>query len=387
MPQYASASAFVHHERQSKLLCGVHALNSILQNDYGRHYSQADLDGICVMLDPPRCCHFNAHRHWAGLGDYDVNVLLYALGDRGLEGSWFDARQPASRLRPQLDDCSIVGLLVNGAGGVGIFGAGNHWFSIRRIGHGWYDCNSLNRGPRAFVDVGEMINDLQRVIDFGGSIILIRDTKAAQENISDDKDEKSAAASDSNGTGRPRITSVATRSDAGQTSVTAAELGAGSPTQSVQNPMQQKRLSQTIGQGQGGYSTAGPLHADAQSFHGDPSGYAPLPQDQRASTSSSLGTRSPSGSFSTASPLGGNAASSTAQSRAAASQPAPIFHSPLPPPVPVPEPTGRILTVRSTPGGTASRPLSSSLHGGPAPASSGPGRPSASVANFSGGHL
>ena len=214
MPRLSPASAAIHHERQRKMLCGVHALNSLLQREYGPHFSQADLDGICILLDPSRCCHVNAHRHWAGLGDYDVNVLLYALGDRGLEGSWFDSRHPASRIRPQLAEPAVIGLLVNGAGGA-IFpgmGGGNHWFAIRRVANNWWDCNSLNKGPRMYADEGEMINDLQNVLDSAGHVVIIRDSRLVKAATAAEANGNAAAGANGNGNlpdadNSPRISS------------------------------------------------------------------------------------------------------------------------------------------------------------------------------------
>ena len=181
-PGAAPASRLIYHERQQKMMCGLHSINSLLQHDYGAKFTKPDLDSICHLLDPPRCCHLNRHRHWAGLGDYDVNVLLYALSERGLDGTWFDSRQSASRLRDQLGEPGIVGLLVNGTGSGGLlaeFGGDNHWFTMRLIRDVWWDLNSLNRAPRRYVDVGEMCNDLQFVLDSGGNIIIVRDNAAA----------------------------------------------------------------------------------------------------------------------------------------------------------------------------------------------------------------
>jgi hypothetical protein len=160
-------------------LCGLHALNALLQAEHGEHFSQRDLDSICVLLDPPRCCHANQHRSAFGLGDYDANVLLYALASRGLDGEWHDARLPASRMELG----GVVGLLLNdaeGGGGGGrlarrVFSSGNHWFALRRIGDEWWDLDSSLPRPKRFFDEGEMRNDVARVLGGGGAAILIKE--------------------------------------------------------------------------------------------------------------------------------------------------------------------------------------------------------------------
>ena len=171
------ASPAIHHERQGNTqLCGLHAVNALLQHEFGDHFSQKDMDALCLELDPPRCCHLNQHRAWTGMGDYDVNVLLYALAKRGLDGDWHDARVPASRM----DLTNVVGLLVNGGGGGGggggalsPFGSGNHWYAIRAIEGDFWNLNSLNRSPRRFLDDGEMLNDLSKILASGGAVIRI----------------------------------------------------------------------------------------------------------------------------------------------------------------------------------------------------------------------
>jgi hypothetical protein len=115
----------------------------------------------------------NQHRAWSGLGDYDLNVILYALSTRGLDGTFHDSRQSISRVSLE----GVVGLLVNGAGeirSINAFGSGNHWYTIRLVGSTWWDLNSLNRGPRRFLDTGEMLNDVSRVLDRGGTCIIIK---------------------------------------------------------------------------------------------------------------------------------------------------------------------------------------------------------------------
>ena len=61
----------IYHEKQSQMLCGLHAVNNLLQKQV---FTRQDFDEFCVQLTPDSKV-FNPHRHWMGLGDYDVNVL------------------------------------------------------------------------------------------------------------------------------------------------------------------------------------------------------------------------------------------------------------------------------------------------------------------------
>ena len=57
-----------------------------------RKFDKAELDQICVTLAGGKRL-FNPHRNVFGLGNYDVNVLGFAVQSRGFELSWHDARK------------------------------------------------------------------------------------------------------------------------------------------------------------------------------------------------------------------------------------------------------------------------------------------------------
>jgi len=78
----------LYHERQSYQLCALHVLNCLLQR---REFSKAELDVICKRLAPG--AWINPHRSAFGVGNYDVNVIMAALSDRGYETKWFDKRK------------------------------------------------------------------------------------------------------------------------------------------------------------------------------------------------------------------------------------------------------------------------------------------------------
>lgn len=80
----------IYHERQSKQLCALHALNNLFQNPQA--FRKHDLDAICKELAPDSRI-FNPHRSTFGLGCYDVNVIISALAKRGFDVIWFDKRK------------------------------------------------------------------------------------------------------------------------------------------------------------------------------------------------------------------------------------------------------------------------------------------------------
>lgn len=74
---------------QSKELCALHALNNLFQSKEA--FKQMELDAICFSLSPNNC--INPHRSILGLGNYDVNVLIAALQNKGYSVFWFDKRK------------------------------------------------------------------------------------------------------------------------------------------------------------------------------------------------------------------------------------------------------------------------------------------------------
>uniref|UniRef100_A0A8U8C0V3 ubiquitinyl hydrolase 1 n=1 Tax=Geospiza parvula TaxID=87175 RepID=A0A8U8C0V3_GEOPR len=95
-----------YHERQRRQLCALHALNNLLQRPW---LSQASADRIC----PPRLApnsRPNPHRSLLGLGNYDVNVVMAALGMLGLAAVWWDKRREFLRaaLAPAASELLLV---------------------------------------------------------------------------------------------------------------------------------------------------------------------------------------------------------------------------------------------------------------------------------------
>jgi len=53
-----------------------------------------ELDAICFSLTPNN--YINPHRSILGIGNYDVNVLMAALQNKGYSAFWFDKRKLVS---------------------------------------------------------------------------------------------------------------------------------------------------------------------------------------------------------------------------------------------------------------------------------------------------
>ena len=82
------------HERQRWALCGVHAINNLLQE---HRYDKSDFDAVCQQLAPESWI-INPHRSFLGIGNYDVNVLMVLLEQQlGYQVKWKDSRKAVDR--------------------------------------------------------------------------------------------------------------------------------------------------------------------------------------------------------------------------------------------------------------------------------------------------
>jgi josephin len=79
--------SYLYHERQRLALCGVHAVNNLLQS---QRYAKRDFDDVCLTLSPSVV--YNPHRSMLRIGDYDVNVVMILLQQEGYSVSWHDRR-------------------------------------------------------------------------------------------------------------------------------------------------------------------------------------------------------------------------------------------------------------------------------------------------------
>ena len=134
----------IYHEKQSRELCGLHALNNLFQSDSA--YTQTDLNNICHSLSPDTW--INPHKSSIGLGNYDVNVITAALNTKEYDLVWFDKRKD-----PRIVDLEqIQGCILNvpndwKIGFVTLPFNRKHWIAFKKIQESWYNLDSKIKVP------------------------------------------------------------------------------------------------------------------------------------------------------------------------------------------------------------------------------------------------
>jgi josephin len=188
----------LYHEVQRKQLCGLHAVNNLLQR---QQFDQPAFDAICEELCPTpswsnpfkRLLHTNSHKSRWGTGNYDVNICLVSLSQLGFAYRWYDARKAPvlSALMP-IRHPRLLGFLVNQAGDgmMSKVTGGRHWFAVRKVpGYGWLNLDSELDGPEqicperpAGSDAEALTLDLLRsALESGGQVIEIYRTSRSGE--------------------------------------------------------------------------------------------------------------------------------------------------------------------------------------------------------------
>ncbi|XP_063225799.1 josephin-like protein isoform X2 [Bacillus rossius redtenbacheri] len=132
-------------DRFVKELCALHALNNLFQERNA--FSKADLDSICYSLSPD--VWINPHKSFLGLGNYDVNVIMAALQQKGYEAVWFDKRKDPKCLKLS----NIFGFILNvpsdyKLGFVMLPLRRRHWIAIREIDGVYHNLDSKLESPQ-----------------------------------------------------------------------------------------------------------------------------------------------------------------------------------------------------------------------------------------------
>ncbi|EDW72092.1 uncharacterized protein Dwil_GK10623 [Drosophila willistoni] len=148
----------IYHEKQTRQLCALHALNNLFQG--AESFSKAELDDICSNLSPDTWV--NPHRSVLGLGNYDINVIMTALALRNYQAVWFDKRKDPDCI----DMDAIVGFILNipsdyRFGVVTLPLRRRHWIAVRRIGTVYYNLDSKLRQPELVGNESDLVRFLR----------------------------------------------------------------------------------------------------------------------------------------------------------------------------------------------------------------------------------
>lgn len=154
----------IYHERQSKELCAVHALNNIFQK---RTFTQAVMDEVCSNLAPSSW--LNPHKSILGLGNYDINVIMTAVqAQTECEVIWFDKRKDPKTIEIE----KVVGFLLNIPStydiGGGLFTLPllnrRHWIAIKEVNTVFYNLDSKLKKPEAIGSYEDTMKFIQNQI-------------------------------------------------------------------------------------------------------------------------------------------------------------------------------------------------------------------------------
>ncbi|XP_056638843.1 josephin-like protein isoform X2 [Diorhabda sublineata] len=153
----------IYHEKQIRELCALHALNNLFQSKGA--FLKSELDSICVSLSPNHW--INPHKSMLGLGNYDINVIMKALQDRGYEVVWFDKRRDPTCLI--LDNISGFILNIPSEYKIGFFTLPiwrRHWVTVRQINGCYYNLDSKLESPQKIVVTSEVSQKQSWIKDF-----------------------------------------------------------------------------------------------------------------------------------------------------------------------------------------------------------------------------
>lgn len=160
----------LYHERQVKALCALHALNNLFQRQQA--FTKKDLDQICERLSPGT--FINPHRSMLGLGNYDVNVLMAALQEKGYETIWFDKRKNVNLLVPE----NIMGFILNipsafHFGPLRLALHCKHWIALRWLQGQYMNLDSKLTTPVAIGNKDNLIQFLHTELEDGKKELLL----------------------------------------------------------------------------------------------------------------------------------------------------------------------------------------------------------------------
>ncbi|XP_055811740.1 josephin-like protein [Solanum dulcamara] len=174
----------IYHERQRLQFCLLHSLNNLFQGKNA--FTRSDLNSIAEKLDVddpnrgrwnPVSIVFRPH-HNEITGNYDINVLIVALEQKGKTVVWHDKRNGASSIDLDGTDDRLMGIVLNVP--VRKFSGlwrSRHWVTLRCIQGVWYNLDSDFAAPYAFKDTQQVREFLDGIITAGAEVLLIMNDK------------------------------------------------------------------------------------------------------------------------------------------------------------------------------------------------------------------
>ncbi|KAF3439550.1 hypothetical protein FNV43_RR17828 [Rhamnella rubrinervis] len=197
----ASESTQIYHERQRLQFCLLHSLNNLFQisefsfsmvitelccEQQKDAFTRASLNEIAekLVVDEtsketwrPLSVVFKPH-HNPITGNYDINVLIAALGGKRKSVLWHDRRNGASSIDLDGPEDALMGIVLNVSVRryAGIWRS-RHWVALRRIEGVWYNLDSDLVVPQAFKDTEEVRKYLDYTIEHGGEVLLVMNDK------------------------------------------------------------------------------------------------------------------------------------------------------------------------------------------------------------------
>ncbi|KAK2376386.1 josephin protein [Trifolium repens] len=182
----ATKNSNVYHERQRLQFCLLHTLNSLFQPKDA--FTRANLNAISekLALDDdssnndswtPFSILFKPH-HNALIGNYDINVLIAALEEKGKTVVWHDRRNGGSSIDLDAPEDVLMGVVINVLVKrfAGIWKS-RHWITLRKIDGVWYNLDSDLSMPERFRDTEEVRKFLDFSIAHGGEVLLVMNQK------------------------------------------------------------------------------------------------------------------------------------------------------------------------------------------------------------------
>lgn len=158
----------VYHEQQRLMRCAQHTINGLLQEPA---FDAAALTEIALNLDAGGKLSL-AHR-WPVLGNYDINVLVLALQQRGYEVRWWDRRKSIEQLRSSAELDTSLGLVLNERRALLGFIPSRHWLAVRRVDGVWYDLDSRLRAPVMLTPEALFERLQQHMSEQGGQVLVV----------------------------------------------------------------------------------------------------------------------------------------------------------------------------------------------------------------------